>query len=153
MLIIRKYKKRYKDKGLTESPTLMEKLKGNLYIGNEGDPYEYYHGGKGQMAPSNLKILSDTAFELGYNSGSNASEYVTGSSVTSGDEDGHGVHFELEGKAGSKFFKAGVYGAYEHMWGQSTSKTNEKSTGYQGRVKNLDLGKKNRWRKVFLNRQ
>ena len=132
--------KRYKDKGLTESPTLMEKLKGNLYIGNEGDPYEYYHGGKGQMAPSNLKILSDTAFELGYNSGSNASEYVTGSSVTSGDEDGHGVHFELEGKAGSKFFKAGVYGAYEHMWGQSTSKTNEKSTGYQGRVKNLDLG-------------
>ena len=132
--------KRYKDKGLTESPTLMEKLKGNLYIGNEGDPYEYYHGGKGQMAPSNLKILSDTAFELGYNSGSNASEYVTGSSVTSGDEDGHGVHFELEVKAGSKFFKAGVYGAYEHMWGQSTSKTNEKSTGYQGRVKNLDLG-------------
>ena len=132
--------KRYKDKGLTESPTLMEKLKGNLYIGNEGDPYEYYHGGKGQMAPSNLKILSDTAFELGYNSGSNASEYVMGSSVTSGDEDGHGVHFELEVKAGSKFFKAGVYGAYEHMWGQSTSKTNEKSTGYQGRVKNLDLG-------------
>ena len=132
--------KRYKDKGLTESPTLMEKLKGNLYIGNEGDPYEYYHGGKGQRAPSNLQILSDTAFELGYNSGSNASEYVTGSSVTSGDEDGHGVHFELEGKAGNKFFKAGVYGAYEHMWGQSTSKTNEESTGYQGRVKNLDLG-------------
>ena len=37
-------------------------------------------------------------------------------------------------------YKRQVYGAYEHMWGQSTSKTNEKSTGYQGRVKNLDLG-------------
>ena len=63
--------KRFKDKGLTESPTLMQKLEGNLYIGNPGDPYEYYHGGKGQSAPSNLQIVSDTAFELGYNSGSN----------------------------------------------------------------------------------
>ena len=46
----------------------------------------------------------------------------------------------LRVKQEASFFKAGVYGAYEHMWGQSTSKTNEKSTGYQGRVKNLDLG-------------
>ena len=132
--------KRFKDKGLTESPTLMQKLEGNLYIGNPGDPYEYYHGGKGQSAPSNLQIVSDTAFELGYNSGSNASSLVTGSSVTSGDETGHGVHFDLSVKGGGKAFKAGLYGSYEHMWGQSTSETKGSSTGYQGRVKNLDLG-------------
>ena len=48
MLIIKK--KKDKDKGPHGISDTYGKLKGNLYIGNEGDPYEYYHGGKGQMA-------------------------------------------------------------------------------------------------------
>ena len=120
--------KRFEVKGLTESPTLMAKLEGNLYLGNSGEPNQYYHGGKGQSAPSNLQLLSETAFELGYNSGSNASEYVTGSGVTSGEETDHGVRAELDVLAGTKHFKAGFYAAYEYMSGNCISKTSETST-------------------------
>lgn len=130
---------RYAQSELTKKPNYLDKLSSDLYVGNSGDPYSYYHKGKGQSSPTDLAMLNGTVFELGYNSGHNASEFVVGEAVTSGLEQQHGLLFDLTITGGAPWIKAGGYVTFENMWGTTVSKTKAESTGYQGQVENLDL--------------
>ena len=131
--------KREKDSGKKDSITRLEKLGSGLYLGNEGLPTEYY-GAKTatQKQPENFSTLSKITHELGYDGGFNASEFVTGTSVTSGSESAQGFNISFEATVGF-YGQVGAYESYEELKGHSISTTNTKKTGIKGQVTNIDL--------------
>ena len=132
-------KERYQQKKLDPNDFTELKLLGNdTYLGCEGSPGKYY--ADNMDPPAGYGVIDDHTHTLGYNGGSDATELVTGSSVTTGKEQNDGVSVEFDVLGGPEVFKAGVYGSFEEMWGHSTSDTNSESTGVRTSVNNLDEG-------------
>ena len=129
--------KREKESG--KEVTRLEKLGNDLYLGNEGTPSEYY-GAKGaaQKQPEKFTVLSKITHALGYNGGFDASEFVTGSSVTTGSESAQGFNISFEATAGF-YGQVGAYESYEELKGHPVSNTNTSKTGIKGQVTNIDL--------------
>ena len=127
--------RRFKEQGITDPFTKLNKIGDGLYLGNEGYPGKYYQGGD---APAGYSIIDDHEHELSYNGGEDSTEFIHGESVTTGSERQNGVTFDFDFKGGSEFAKAGAYFSLEQMSGQAVSSMQTDRTGIETSVANLD---------------
>lgn len=120
--------------------TQLDQLKADeKYLDIEGEPTKYYQGGQTKdPTPAGYTVLDKNVHRLGYNGGSDATELITGTSVTEGKEKNEGVSVDFEVTVGPEVFKAGVYGSFESLTGHATSETKEEATGVMTSVNNLD---------------
>ena len=117
-----------------EHPLKLEKIAGQkAYLGQEGNPWAY---------ADNLKQISSTSFELGYNGGETQSTRSDGSATTETIENSNGFSMEVSIMTGPNVFdqkaQIGGYASLEYMNTRSESRTTSSSIDTTGAVQNLD---------------
>ena len=132
---------RFKKKGVDPSKfTQLEKIGDDKYLGCEGDPTKYFQTDQTTTTPEGYGLIDEHVHALGYNGGSDSTELVTGTSVTTGKEQNEGVSVDFDVLGGPEVFKVGIYASFEAMFGHAVSTTEENDTGVRTTVANLDEG-------------
>ena len=115
--------------------TTLSKLGDGIFLGLGGQPEKYYRQ-EGQ-ALDGFATIDTNVHGLGYNGGVDATELVTGTEVTTGAEQSHGVSVEFEFLLGPQVARVGLYGSFEQLWGHAVTSANTQKTGVKTSVANI----------------